>query len=455
MFLIIFSIVLLIANIYCFAKKKYLYLFFPCLLFLPEFYGLELSGTLPVLTVTRMMYIMFYIYSYINKRRPISFKLTVKCEHPRTYYYLGLYFILRIIANLYYITTYLQAVKTIALLIFEQLLLLVAIYLLSPTREEIIKVVKSIVWTSFVFFILGILESLTLNRPFDALYTVSREMMNIHYVRLGLLRSTTTFGMPGYYGNMCILITPIILFLYSLTKQKRYLFICFFDILAIIHSGCRSDLLFFAAIVLIYLFMLRKDKESFKKVLKNSLLILCFLLLWVILLSISNNRFYAYYTGNIKSVLNTVGFNFDLNSGTPGESVGYGDNVDGTGSRLTQLTAINYVAKTNPVFGMGSGAQTRKEIPYYWHNQPEILKTYDSGIIEIVCDEGLLGFLAVISLIIFMFLASKKTIYYRLSLIAYLLSTLSTSNMYKFWFTYIIIFQIYSFYKNPNREESF
>ena len=45
-FFALFTLALIIANVYCFKSKIYLYLFVPCMLFLPGYYGIELSGPL-------------------------------------------------------------------------------------------------------------------------------------------------------------------------------------------------------------------------------------------------------------------------------------------------------------------------------------------------------------------------------------------------------------------------
>lgn len=440
MYLVIFSAILILANIYCFKNSKYLYLFFPCILFLPDYYGIEINESIPLLTATRIMYVIFYIYAFLNRKQQKTIKNISLKELPKIYYFLALYFILRIFTNLYYITTYSQAIKTIIIIVFEQLMILVAIYILSPTREEIINVAKAIVCGACVLFVVGVFESITFICPFDVLYTVSRDMLNIKFIRLGLLRSVTTMGMPGLYGNMCVLITPLIFYLHHITGQRKYMIACFLDILAIIHSGCRSDIVYFIILTLIYLFMLHKDRARLKNCLKNAFIVFVMLFIWIFILSISSQKFNYYYVGTGKSVLNTVGFNFDLDDGAPEGTGGYGVNPDIGGSRLIQFSAISFTAQKNPVFGLGSGAQNRREIHLIWNGTSFNLYSYDVGIIQIFCDEGIIGIISVMGLLSFIFVSSRKTIFYRLSLLSYLLTTLSTSNMYIYCFIFIIIF---------------
>ena len=133
-FLSTFSIALTVASVYCFIKKKYLYFFIPCMLFLPSYYGIAPSETAPLFTAVRSMYVIFYIYVFINRKRNFELKSIFRNLHGETYFLAG-YFVLRIVSNLYYVTTYGQAIKTILEIIFEQLLLLIAFYFLDPTKE--------------------------------------------------------------------------------------------------------------------------------------------------------------------------------------------------------------------------------------------------------------------------------------------------------------------------------
>ena len=181
-FLCVFTTALFAANIYFFKKKKYLYLFIPCMLFLPDYYGFELSSSLPLITASRMMFVVFYIYALINRRRDIRLKGFRIKDMPKEYYFLFAYFILRILSNLYYVGTYTEAVKSIFFIVFEQFMLLFAVYLLAPKREEIITLVKIIVYTAATLFVLGILESITGFNPFEALYTVKRDLYVVDYI---------------------------------------------------------------------------------------------------------------------------------------------------------------------------------------------------------------------------------------------------------------------------------
>ncbi|MBE5825480.1 MAG: hypothetical protein E7307_02475 [Butyrivibrio sp.] len=442
MFLFIFSALLLFANIICFVKKTYLYLFIPCLLFLPEYYGFEISASLPLITVARLMIITFYFYAFLNRRRNFTISKTIIQDIFRTYGLLFGYFAFRIIANLFYVTKTSYALNRILELIFEQVLLFVAFYYLAPNKDEQTKLIKSIVWSGTALFLIGIIESLTSFRCFDALYTVNRYMLNDHYIRLGLLRSTATFGLPNFFGNACILVFPLILYLFETTKQKRYLFCFIINIFAINHSGCRSDMIFILFILILHFVFVIKNKEKRLAFVKNATFIVCIIAVIVGTLSLSSEKYAYFYSGSVKSVLNSVGFSFDLDANSPDGVSGFGNNTDGTMNRLRQVTGLYYVFQKSPVIGMGAGAQIRGQIKYYWDNGWHTVKSYDLGIMEIFGDEGIIGLLGVISLIFFIAKDSIKSnnSVYKICPIIYLISTLSTINMFTYLFVYYFVF---------------
>ena len=388
-FLYVFSFGLAFANVYCFIKKKYLYLFIPCMLFLPGFYGLELSDKLPLFTVSRMMYLVFYVYALINRKRELRILDIDFKSISKAYLLLFGYFVLRIISNLYYVTTYRQSIKTILVLVFEQLFLLIAFYLLALNKEEILMMLKSIVWTASALFVVGILESIFDYRLFDSLYTVTRELYNLYYYRLGLLRATTTMYAPSLYGNMCVLIIPIIIYLYRQEEKKRYLIIAGMDILAIIHSGARSDIMYLFIIAVGYMAILLHNKKQLMQFVRNCVVIMAVLLVYMSIVSVFNANLRYFYVGTAKSVLNEVGFEFDLNEGAPENTKGFGGNAYGSVSRIRQLSGIYKVMHSNPIFGLGSGAVLRSEIQYYWHVNKETDKwitahSSDVGLVELV-----------------------------------------------------------------------
>lgn len=444
MFTLLFTIALIFANIYFFTRKKYLYLFIPCMLFLPDYYGFVFSVSTPIITVTRLMYVVLFIYTIIYYRRSFSIdRFKQFCSDKNVWLLCG-YFVLRIVSNLRYSTTYSDSLKVIFSIVFEELLLLVVLYAINPSKQELHSIIKIVVWTATVLFAIGIFESFTHIRPFDMLYTVSRDVLNESKFRLGMLRSVTTMSLSNFYGNMCLFITPLILYLLRVTGQKRYILSLFLNVLAIVHSGCRSDMLFFLLIVaLFFIHALLSDQGSRAFITRSLLSVFAVLFIWIFTMSTISADYRYYYTGTGKSVLNVLGFDFDLDEDSPDAKEGFGGNRDGVATRRAQLSGITYTLRTSPLFGLGAGCENRKEVHYYYKGRWSNYRTIDIGLVEIVCTEGVIGLIGFFMLFLGYFcviLSCRKhhrkmvpddiTAY--LLLAAYLLGSLSTANMFRF-----------------------
>ncbi|SEL73038.1 O-antigen ligase like membrane protein [Butyrivibrio sp. ob235] len=451
MFLFFFSLILLALNIVFFVKKKYLLLFIPCMLFLPSFYGIDFSKSFPVLTVTRLMYIAFFIYAYQNRKKNISLKNIQFNNLPLEFIFLACYFILRIITNICYIFTYSQSIKSIFLIIFEQAFLLIAIYILSPSKDELVSLTKVITWVGGFLFFIGIWESYTSIRPFDNLYTISRYMPNDHYIRFGLLRSTTTMGLPGLFGNMCLFLLPLILYLYNLEHTKKYLGLLLLDAIAIIHSGSRSDIIFFLIINFIYgLFALHKKHHAISYI-KHVIILCTSLVVFLLITSKAFPKLDYYYKATLKSNLNVLGIDIELNMDNNVPINDNGGNKNAVSSRTYQFSGIRYAMKKNPLFGLGNGALQNGDVYYYSYDAWRVSYTYDVGLVEILISEGIIGLIAHIALYLFLAIRIFKFIpihkldsthfcLFILPPFTYLLGTLSTANMYNFLILIIVYY---------------
>lgn len=447
MFLFIFSIALVIASIFFIKKRRFIAFFFPMMLFLPDYYGFEISPALPLLTVKRILYIVLYIYIFLVYRKKKT-TATKKISITPPIILVMLYFVLRISSNIYYIFVYRQAAKTILLIIFELLLLFVALSVASLSGEQYFSIVKAVIFASAIMYVLGIAESFTGYRIVDSLYTVNRFMINDHYIRAGLLRATVSLALPNYYGNFCVLTLPLIMYLYENTKSRLYLVFGFLNALACIHSGARSSFVFMIAIVGVASLLHIHDKKRILKYIKHTVFIALSLITFILVLSLASNKYRYYYTSSGKSVLNMFGFEFDLDKGAPEGSDGFGSNEKAIMSRTAQFSGIAYVAGINPIFGLGSGAQIRGDIQYFWNGYWKTFRTYDVGYVEVFAEEGAIGWIACIMLFSSLFIIlvpqvkeneSKLPSYLLLSIIAYFMCMLSSANMWQFLFFYIIL----------------
>lgn len=443
MFLIIFSVLISILGLFSIKRKSYLSFFIPMILFLPDYYGIDIARGLPLITVSRILFVILYLYTIFLYRENIANTIkSLKVSLPMLL--LGGYFLLRIITNLYYVRKYGSAINTIFSIIFEELLFIIAVLSMRLTKPKIISVIKAVVYSSVIISILGLFESYSSIRITDSLYTVNRYMLNVRYVRLGLLRATSTLGLPGVYGNLCVMLVPAIVFMFYHTLQKRYLIIASLNIMACIHSGTRSSLIFLLVVyALCFIPFILNGKV--KKYLSALLVVSISVLSVIIILSVASKHMRYYYTTTGKALLNTVGFDFDLNEGAPNGVKGFGPNLDGNMSRIVQLSGIKYAASVNPLFGLGSKAQMRREVSYYYKGQWRFFSTYDIGYVQVFMDEGLIGSLGFVCLFAALFIlasskkAGKEKSFLIVSLISYLMCMLGTANIYYCLWTIAIV----------------
>ena len=82
MFLIIFSVLISILGLFSIKRKSYLSFFIPMILFLPDYYGIDIAPGLPLITVSRILFMVLYLYTLFLYRKNIpdtikSFKVSL------------------------------------------------------------------------------------------------------------------------------------------------------------------------------------------------------------------------------------------------------------------------------------------------------------------------------------------------------------------------------------------
>lgn len=393
-FIITYLIIIAFAavSIYFFRKKKFEYWFCSIYMLLPDYFALEINESLPLISADRIMILLFFLYVIINYRHLAFQKIITnhKISIP-----LSIYFICRLATNLRYVTTYGSSAKAILALCFEQLFLLVLLVTVFHSREKIERAFVFMSNASGIVFLFGIFESITGRNVAYYLYTASRKLLFADYHRLGLRRSTFTLGIPSFFGTYCVLMLPILLHVYRKTKEKKYFVILILQFFALLHCGSRAPL--FVYFFILFLSLLEKERKTY---LKQYVSFLGISLALIVALSFVSEHLRYYYTGTAKSLLNVVGFEFDLNEGAPKDTAGFGSNEDGSYSRLAQFSGIPYVLSKEPVFGFGYGAQNRDDVQYFYMGRWRILHTYDVGYVAITMDEGLLGVAGYLALLI-------------------------------------------------------
>jgi len=423
---------------------------------LPDYFSLEINSSLPLIQASRIMLVILFFYVMHHVKVKTAVSLCAQLLKPTTpaNMLIALYFLLRIVSNLYYIFTYGTAVKTIFSICFEELMLMLLFCIQFTTQTQIERAIKGLVNLSGVLFALGIFESISRIDLGHYLYTADRALLNEYFIRLGLLRTDLTFGLPSFYATYCVMLVPFILYIYEKTFQKRYLVILTLDVFAVIHAGSRAQLLILGVLIVVTWLLQHKDmKIHYLKIYGKLLLISCGILL---VLSLSSSHLRYYYTGTAKSLLNTVGFEFDLNEGAPEGVTGYGSNTDGTYSRIAQFSGIPYALHINPLFGLGAGAQNRGDVMYLWKGTWKNSNKYDVAYVAMIMDGGLIGFAGFMLLYASSFLLiwknrGKLNTAFLFAFIAYLLCLFSINTLDHF---YWLIFALFYSYNRTERKQT-
>ncbi|MBV7271528.1 O-antigen ligase family protein [Clostridium sp. PL3] len=371
-----------------------LYLFFALYAVLPEYFAVEFSSSLPLLTASRIIILILCVYYFTKDHRKSTIKIL---KQERLYMYFAIYFIFRIIANGLYMFSIVDAVKELFIIIFEQLVVLLVVVSCLSSEKVFLKCLKIFIYSSAVIFVIGILQSITGINVAYYFKTVSRTMLETSVQRLGFTRAEATFGHPVYFGQFCALVSPLIMYMYESSKQKKYLLIFLLDIVALLFSNSRGSIISF--VVLMAIMFIDKKKSSRRKYYGA----IAFIGISIILVSLINPFIFDIFTSIFKSILNVFGFNYKL--------ANYGENAQGLNSRAIQLSGILYLFKTNTfLFGLGANPHIRG-IAYFMNPSGKwyATNTLDVGYLEYILSEGIVGSIGVLSLFIGLLVESIRS----------------------------------------------
>lgn len=362
------------------SSKIMIFIFFFFYLIMPEYFALEISSSLPLLTVSRILILLIVCFAlYQNHGR---FKIQMKDR------VLNLYVLIMLVINGFHlIDCFSDSAKTIFSLLLEQWLVVALVVNVLNTRDKIEKAINAMVWASFVVGILGILEVFTGRNMFYYLTTTSRTMMQASFFRLGLLRAEGPFGHPVYFGTYCVCILPFSLYLYESRRKKIYLLIAFINMAATFCSGSRGQIMVLA-LVLLYVFFNKKSSIKRKYLTVIALLIPIGIILILIVPSLRE-----LFVNTMKSLMSSLGFKFDLEN--------YGSNVSGWKSRIWQLSGVVHLIKNNALLlGLGAACHIRGLVQYLWDGVWRTINTFDVGYIGIIMQYGIFGLIAYMRLLV-------------------------------------------------------
>lgn len=392
----IFLIVFILAAIWAASRgnKKFIIFFMAFYPILPDYFSIELGGGLPLLKASRILLLILLLCVCFRNKKIKLIRKPLKATG--LYWPLIIYFAARILANGYYVSRLSAAINTEFTVIVEQLLLVVLICQAVQSQEDVYLCVKTIVDASGIIAIISIINILIGSNLFYSLNTVSRNVLMVSMVRMGIIRAEATFGHPVYYAMYCALIIPLALYIWQNERKRWNGCVLGLNIAAAFLTESRGTIVVLLALLLV--FILITDKKTRNKILGAGCALACL----AFLISVTVPTVSQQFTNIIKSVIIAFG-----DSGETIENFGTNSST-GLSSRVVQLSGITWMLMHNAMFGLGASCHTRGELSYRISGIWQVRDTIDNGFVAYFVEEGLLGGLACFSLFFSLLKSSWK-----------------------------------------------
>lgn len=343
---------------------------------LPQYFSLEISANFPSFTASRIVLIfVFTVLIFYKKKLIISKSKLMKM--------IFILLTIIILVNLYHSSINpAESLKSIFSILLENILLIVVITSCVRDKQRVMLFLKYMVLTSGIITLFTLIEFFTGFNVFYLLTTTSREIYQASYSRLDMTRAEGPFGHAVYYGVYSSSIFPLSLYLYECTRKKKYLFVGLLNILGVLISGSRGQMV--AITFLLVIFTLKRVR----KIKKKYIYILFLSLIGISIIPILSPSLNNYILENFKSILNIFGFDIQLSSS-------YGINESGLYSRTIQLSGIKWLQENDALlFGLGRNAASSGLVSYYWQSSGwQIVESIDVGFIGWFLEYGIIGFL--------------------------------------------------------------
>ena len=363
--------------------------FFLLYLILPEYFALEISESFPLLTASRLLIIVAFLFVITRYGRnfqivklPVAFKI---------------YFIALIFVNVIHLSdAFSDSLKELFSLIFEQLLLVYILFNLLNTKDRIFLAVKWMVYASAIITLFGAIEAFTGVNVFFYLTTTQREMLQSEYVRLGFQRAAGPFGHSVYFGTYCVLMLPFSLFLSRQTKKFRFTLIAILNVVGVFLSMARGAIVVMVALLIILLLKhgIRLTKRGFKIV-----TVVCIVLAFsLLIITPVRELLVELINSTMESIFSEGATNQD-----------FGNNTAGLASRLGQFSGFLWTIQQNCfLFGFGSNCHVRGLVRYYSGTRWNTIRSFDVGYVAQFMQYGIIGFIGYLSLFIYLIKSSGR-----------------------------------------------
>ncbi len=356
----------------CRENKWYLYLTFALYGILPDACAIELSSSLPLVTVTRLLILL--LLAAVIVRRDLLIALHIPLV-------VAGYFGVNVIVSLVNLRYGKGELNYIFVLLFEELLLFILIYNLVDTREEFERCLDFMIMGAVVLSITAVFQSVLHYDIAEVLSFVETRSEVVIQDRMGMTRAFATFNALSY-ATYCAFMSLIIWYRYEVTKRQTYIVVFMLNFIALLLTMSRSSLL---ALGIVLVLLLCSRGRAF---IRPFLPYIPVAVLGVAAIVVAKPSVISALVETLKSALNTLGANYELDSN-------FGANAtNGTYSRMRQWTSFTYMLRDgNWFFGYGYNGFSLGRAHYYseylhaWHVATEL----DVGFVAFLIQGGILG----------------------------------------------------------------
>lgn len=434
---------------------------------MPTYCAIEFHDTIPLITISRILLMVMGVVFIIRQRKDLFHlrqfslrKLNLGLTDDKFLRWgLLLYWLILLIVNVTFLFDTSEAIKQIFVMTAEEYILVWLLTAVLNTRKKLISAIKIFVFASGITGVIAAISCILDFNPFHLLDTVSRELTQATYYRMGMLRAAAGFGHPVYYGAFCAVMTPLCMYLIDICSSKyerRMYCVCMaLNIAGVLLSNSRGSLLALgctALVIFLYHIKTKSIKALFIRYLPVIVIALIIIILVVILCPVGrayiSNLFTFLTVDNPSNIPGVVGpeapSDSPLRPTLP--DISFGENRRGATSRKVQLTGITYTLRQKPLFGMGPNAFARGLVAYtYVEGHLSFIKTVDVNLVAIIGQYGLVGLLAFLSQFVSVGITTIRKKYRSdvlmhhlfLSFGCYMVCLLTISNLDKWYWVFV------------------
>ena len=382
--------------------------FFFLYLILPNYFALEFSEALPLLTASRFLILLLTVIVVFQRKGRL--KRGIKDKG-----YIVFILILGLVNIVNMSESFGPSLKTVTSLILEYYFLTYLILSLVDTEEKINIALTAMVYASILVGILGAFETVSGVNVFYYLTTTKRDMLQSQYFRYGALRASGPFGHAVYFGNYAVCMLPFSLYLYDIKKKPIFFVAFLINIVSVLLSGSRASVVFLI-LLLLYIWIKKRGKDT-RKYNRNLLLLIPIAV--IVFLAVPNVMDMA-----LTVIESSIGALTQTSTERANSLVG---NANPLLSRLEQWAGLLWTVQNGKtIFGFGNNAHMEGMISYMVDGIWARRRTFDVGFVAIFCQYGIVGSIAYF---ILYFTRLKKTVEYKNKLKSVLMSSSYTTQI--------------------------